>query len=185
MIKRLFALFLFLINSGCIGFNSATGLKFKTGDDRVVKLKNDTFIDFERPIGNCGVKLTFFGIILPVIPIWYSSNSCEKSFDIAFTSIVNTDSGIKADLKLKYDGVFYDPVAVEKFTEFYFLQNRESKVQYSKKFKFQIPNFRKFRIANDKAIIVTGKSKDGKEFIEELSVKWGLIFYENPSIPSW
>jgi hypothetical protein len=37
-------------------------------------------------------------------------------------------------------------------------------------------------LANDKAIIIRGKI-DGKEFTEELPVKWGFMLYKNPSIP--
>jgi hypothetical protein len=38
-------------------------------------------------------------------------------------------------------------------------------------------------MADDKAIIVIGKTKDGKEFIEELPVKWGVMTYYNWSFP--
>jgi hypothetical protein len=182
MIKKLLTLTLCLIISNCIGFNSAAGLKFKTGD-KVVKLKNGTFVTFERPIGNCGTKVTFFGIILPVIPVHFSSNSCEKSFDIDFAGAVSIpELGREAGVKLKYNGIIYDPVAVEKLVMSYGI-NGENKSEYGKKFKFKIDSFWKFRMADDKAIILSGKTKDGKEFTEDLPVKWGVMVYKNPDLP--
>jgi hypothetical protein len=183
MIKKLFILTLCLILSNCIGFNSAAGLKFRTGDERVAELKNGIFIDFERPIGSCGVKVIFFGIVLPIIPIWLSSNSCEQSFDIAFTAIIsNPKLGREVNIKIKYNGVIHDPSLVENLSEFHYMQNGESRMQYGKKFKFKINDFGKFKEADDKAIVIHGKI-NGKEFIEELPVKWGVMFYKNPSIP--
>jgi hypothetical protein len=38
-------------------------------------------------------------------------------------------------------------------------------------------------MANDKVIIVSGKTKDGKEFTEELPVKWGVALYKEWSFP--
>ena len=58
----------------------------------------------------------------------------------------------------------------------------ENKLQFGRKFKFKIDDFRKFKGADDKAIIISGKI-DGKKFTEELPVKWGLMLYKNPSIP--
>lgn len=61
--------------------------------------------------------------------------------------------------------------------------NGEHKSEYGKKFKFKIDNFWKFRMANDKAIIVIGKTEDGKEFTEELTVKWGVMTCSNWALP--
>ena len=182
MIRKLVIFILCLALSSCIGFNSATGLKFNTGDDRVVELKNGIVVSFERPIGNCGVRMTFFGIILPIIPIWFSSNSCEKSLDINFNYSIsikklNKDSGIK----LKYNDIIFHPFAEEKLIMFYG-KNGEYQSEYGRKFKFKIDDFKNFKEAEDKAIIISGKI-DGKEFIEELPIKWGLMLYKNPSIP--
>jgi len=182
MIRNLIILILCLTLSSCIGFNSATGLKFQTGDSRVVELKNGVFIHFERPIGNCGVRMTFFGIVLPVIPVWFSSNSCEKSFDIDFAGATSVSKlGQEAKVRLKYNGIVYDSVAVEKLVALYG-KNGENKLEYGRRFKFKIEDFHKFKTAKDKAIVVSGKI-GGKEFTEELPVKWGVIFYKNPSIP--
>ena len=38
-------------------------------------------------------------------------------------------------------------------------------------------------MANDKAIIVIGKTEDGKEFTEELTVKWGVMTCSNWALP--
>ena len=182
MIRKILTLTLCLILSSCVGFNSATGLKFNTGDDRVVELKNGRSIIFERPIGNCGVRITFFGIILPIIPIWFNSNSCEKSLDIDFAGGIGIpELGLKAVIKLKYNGTVHDPIALEKLTMLYGI-NGEHKSEYGRKFKFKIDDFKNFKEAEDKAIIISGKI-DGKKFTEELPVKWGLMLYKNPSIP--
>ena len=97
---------------------------------------------------------------------------CEKGFDVSISGVEVSNT------KLKYNGTVYDPVIIEKLIEPY-----KTKYEYGKKFKFQIPNFWKFRMADDKAIIVSGKTKDGKEFSEELPVKWGVMTYYNWSFP--
>jgi hypothetical protein len=38
-------------------------------------------------------------------------------------------------------------------------------------------------MADDKAIIVIGKTENGKEFTEELPVKWGVMTYYHWSFP--
>jgi len=184
MINKLLILTLCLILSSCGGISVVAGLKFKSSVDTgpeaggnpnslsdVAKLGNGKFIIFERPIGKCGAGVTFFGIILPIIPVWTSLNSCEKSFDINVSSLEVSIT------KLKYDNTIYEPVAIEKLIE------NMTEYEYGKKFKFKIDNFWNFRIANDKAIIIIGKTKDGKEFTEELPVKWGVMTYYNWSFP--
>jgi hypothetical protein len=107
---------------------------------------------------------------LPLIPVWLNLNRCEKSFDVSISGL-----GI-SNAKLKYNGTIKDPVVVEKL--------RETEYEYyEKKFKFKIDNFWKFRMADDKTIIVSGKTKDGKEFTEELPVKWGVALYNEWSFP--
>ncbi len=184
MIRKIFTLTLCLALSCCVGFNSSTGLKFEKGNE-AVKLKNGELINFETPIGDCGSKAVFFGILIPVIPIWFRTNSCEKSFDITFDSIV---SDLKlwreASVKLKYGGYLHEPITIEKISDHYYTLKGKQKLQYSRKFKFRIDDFQKFKTYEDKAIIISGKIA-GKEFAEELPVRWGMVLYKNPSIPSW
>ena len=177
MIKKLLTLTLCLIISSCSGFTSGAGLKLKTGDS-YVKLGNEV-ISFEKPTGNCGASVVFFGIVLPVIPVWFNFNSCEKAFDIKVTGIQRL--GEDAKIKLKYNGVTYDPVSVEKLTMLYGKKG-EYQAEYGKKFRFKVENFWKFRMADDKAVIISGKV-DGKDFIGELPVKWGIMTYDNWLIP--
>ena len=182
MIKKILTLILCLVISSCAGFTSGAGLKFRTGNSRNVELKDGTFAMFQKPIGNCGASVTFFGILLPIIPVWFISNTCEKSFEIDFVGAVTIPTlGQEASIKLKYNGIVYDPVAIEKLAMFYGKKG-EHKSEYGRKFKFKIDNFWKFRVADDKAIIIMGKI-NGKEFIEEIPVKWGVITYNNWSIP--
>lgn len=185
--KKISILILCLILSSCGGFTEVAGLKFKkevnskthggnpgfTGD--VVKLNSVTTVAFERPIGKCGASVSFFGILLPVIPVWLNFNSCDKSFDIDIY-------GFEILAKLKYNGTTYEPIKVEKLIEVH-VQDEKYKYEYGRKFKFKIDNFWKFRMADDKAIIVIGKTKDGKEFTEELPVKWGVMTYYNWYLP--
>ncbi len=169
--------------SSCTGFTSGAGLKLKTGNSRVAKLKDGTFVDFEKPIGRCGASIAFFGILIPIIPVWLSSNSCEKSFDIDFIGAAHIPKlGQEANIKLKYNGVIYDPVVVEKLIAYYG-KNGEHQSEYGKKFKFKIDNFWKFRMADDKAIIIIGKVTGGKDFTEELPVKWGVMTYNHWALP--
>lgn len=174
--------------SSCGGYTYVAGLKFKkevgaetaggnpgfTSDS--VKLKNSLIIGFDRPIGDCGAGVTFFGILLPIIPVGINLNNCEKSFDIKISGLEISNA------KLKYNSIAYEPIATEKLIETH-EGEPGYKYEYGKKFKFQIPNFWNFRMADDKAIIVIGKTKDGKNFIEELPVKWGVMTYYNWSFP--
>ena len=185
MIKKLFTLALCLIVTNCGGISVGAVVKFKKSVNAesfagnpgfitdTVKLSVGRFISFERPMGECGAGITFFGIILPVIPVWATLNSCEKEF------VINSTSEEISDLKLKYGKKIYDPIAVEIWEK----KHGNKVYMDGKKFKFQIPNFWKFRMADDKAIIVSGKTKDGKEFTEELPVKWGAMLYNEWSVP--
>ena len=186
MIKKILVILLCLSNSGCSGFTSGAGLKFKTEnrtENRFVKLKNGTFATFQEPIGKCGASVTFFGILLPIVPVWFNLNRCETSFNIDFTG----GSGVPrlrqdANIKLKFNGVIHDPFAVEKLVMFYG-KNAEYQSEYGRRFKFKIDNFWKFRMTDDKVIIVSGKTEDGKEFTEELPVEWGVMTYNGWALP--
>ena len=183
MIRKIILILLCLSISSCGGFSVVSGLKFKKAvkaetnagnasfTDDVVTLKNEKFISFNRPIGKCGAGITFFGIILPIIPVWITLNNCEEDFIINFYGTWQMKNNV--DLKLKYNGTIYHAVSIENIT----------KDGYRKKYKFTINNFWKFRMADDKAIIVTGKTEDGKEFTQELPVKWGVMVYNNWAIP--
>ena len=187
MIRKILTLTLCLVISSCGGFTKVAGLKFKSSVDTgkptggnpnslsdVVKLENGIVISFPRPIGECGARISFFGIILPVIPVWATWNSCEDSFDI------NISRSEILNVKLKYNGIIYDPVVVKKKIDV-----THSGILYGllTEYRFQIINFWKFRMADDKAIIVSGKTKDGKDFTEELPVKWGVMTYYNWAVP--
>lgn len=186
MIKKLLTLTLCLIVFSCGGISVGAGIKFKKSVNAVsfagnpgftsdgIKLSSDIAISFPRPIGECGARVTFFGIILPVIPVWLNLNSCEKSF------VINISDTEVLSAKLKYNGVIHDPVTIERKSDI-----THSWVLYEvlTEYKFQIPNFWKFRMADDKAIIVRGKTKDGKEFTEELPVEWGIMPYKEWSFP--
>ncbi len=185
MIRKLFTLTLCLIISSCGGFSVGAGLKFKkkvdakthagnpgfTGDG--VALDISTGVVFERPIGKCGANVTFFGILLPVIPVWMAFNSCEKEF------VISSSSKEIVGLKLKYNGIIHDIIITEKWEK----KHGDQVYMDGKKFKFKIDNFWKFRMADDKAIIVIVKTNDGKEFTKELPVKWGLMTYYHWSFP--
>ena len=193
MIKKILTLALCLIVSSCGGISVRASIKFKKPVDAeslggnpgytkdVVKLNNGTIISFPRPIGNCGAGITFFGVILPVIPVWLNLNRCEENFTIAIPKPFSTSNLAEvSNAKLKYNGVIYDPIAVEKKIDV-----TRSWTLYGSltDYKFQIPNFWQFRMADDKAIIVSGKTEDGKEFTEELPVKWGAVLYNEWSFP--
>ena len=188
MIKKLLILTLCLSLYSCGGYTYVAGLKFKKEAGAkthggnpgfisdTVKLYNGMVIGFNRPIGKCGAGITFFGILLPVFPVGVTVNRCENNFDIDISGL-----GV-SDAKLKYNNAIYDPISIEKLIETH--EGMEGyKYEYGSKFKFKIENFWKFRMADDKAIIVSGKTKDGKDFTEELPVKWGVMTYYNWAIP--
>ena len=199
MIRKILTLILCLIISSCGGFTEVAGLKFKNSVNikpnsggnpnslfDAVELNNGMVVGFDRPIGKCGGGIAFFGILLPLIPVWFTMNNCEKEF-----IIVAAGGDIKLDLKLKYNGNIYEPIFVgNKVTYdgniYAPPTNVEGAIGYASlipEYKFRIPNFWKFRMADDKAIIVSGKTKDGKDFTEELPVKWGVMTYYNWAVP--
>jgi hypothetical protein len=184
MIKKIFYLILSIILcltiTSCGGATFMAGLKFKKSVNSnsnagnpsfttdVVKLSNKKFIGFSRPMGNCGAGVTFFGIVLPIIPIWVTLNSCEKSFVIA------VEGKKELDLRIRYDNNIYDPISIE---------SKVVNAYNTTEYKFQIPNFWSFRMADEKSIIVITKTADGKNFTEELPVKWGVMAYNSWAIP--
>lgn len=184
MIRNIFIILLCLSVCSCGGLSIIAGAKFKkevgaktnagnaSHTDDTVKLSNGIIISFDRPMGDCGAGITFFGIILPVIPVWLNLNSCENSFDVNISGLEVSNA------KLNYNGIMHDPIVTKKLIEPY-----KTRYEYGKKFKFQIHNFWKFRMADDKAIIVSGKTKDGREFTQELPVKWGIMRYNQWSLP--
>jgi hypothetical protein len=187
MIKKIITFILCLVLSGCSGFTIGSGLQFKFKnkiESKFVELNNGTFATFEEPVGNCGSSVTFFGVMLPIIPVWFNLNSCEKTFSINFTGGGFGDSKIEenVNIKLKYDGIIYNPISTKKLVMFYG-KNGEYKSEYGQKFKFKINDFRKFRMSNDKVIIIRGKTANGKYFVDEIPVKWGFIIYNKWAIP--
>ena len=178
-----------LIISSCGGFSVVAGLKFKKSvgaksnagnasfTEDTLKLGSKGYVSFKRPMGKCGASITFFGIILPVIPVWVTLNDCKKEFAIDFSGPTGEED--KVTMKLKYNGNVYDSVYTKELAHEY----KGEKYIYGKKYKFKIDNFWKFRMADDKTIIVTGKTESGEEFTQELPVKWGIMIYNNWAIP--
>jgi hypothetical protein len=175
MIKKTLILLLCLTIANCGGFTKISGLKFKNSvnvktnsgnagfTEDVVKLNNGKFVGFLRPIGNCGGGVTFFGVILPIVPVKFTLNNCNDSF------YIQTESQEIVNLKLKYNSnIFYDSISVKKIT----------KDGYRKKFQFKIENFSDFKNAQDLAIIVIGDN-----FTQELPLTWGVMTYNNWSFP--
>lgn len=181
MIKKLFIILLCFNLTSCGGFSFRTGLKFdksvnartdrgnpsRTGD--TLKLNNEKWGVFYRPMGECGTGVVFFVFVVLPVPVWFHTNMCEKELIIetSFNDIMN--------LQLKYNDKVHD--AVEKkvtYVETVLFRPTGNKTEY----KFKIDNFWKFKFAKDKALIIT--SKDG--LVQELPVKWGIVWYNDWSI---
>ena len=180
--RKVLILVLCLAITSCGGFSITAGLEFKkevgakshggnpgfTSD--IIKLNNNLVVGFDRPIGNCGAGITLFGILIPIIPVKFTLNNCKKSFSIDVSSLKISS------LELKYDGNIHKTISVEKLTE-------NTGYEYGKKFKFKIDNFWKFRVADDKSIIISGKIEDGTKFTKELPVKWGVVTHNHWVFP--
>ncbi len=186
MIRKLLVIILCLTLFSCGGFSIVAGAKFKkevfvksnrgnpNSTTDLVKIGDKNYINFPRPIGNCGGKITFFGVLLPIIPVWFNFNSCEENFEI------NVSGSEVLDIKLKYRGKIEEAIAVERKSNF---THASTVYELFTTYKFKIDNFWNFRIADDKAIIISGKTKDGEIFTEELPVSWGIMQYYNWSFP--
>lgn len=181
MIKKLFIILLCFNLTGCGGFSFRTGLKFDKSVNsktyagnpgfvsNVLKLDNDDIISFYRPMGECGTGVVFFVFVVLPVPVWFHLNSCSKKI------VINSDSEEILKLQLKYNDKVYD--VIDKKNEF--IEQGSFKAMGSNtRYIFKIDNFWKFKFAKDKALIIT--SKDGS--IEELPVKWGIIWYNDWSI---
>ena len=181
MIKKLFIILLCFNLTGCGGLSFRTGLKFdksvnartdrgnpsRTGD--TLKLNNEKWGVFYRPMGECGTGVVFFVFVVLPVPVWFHLNSCSKKI------VINSDSEEILKLQLKYNDKVYDVIDKEnEFIEQGSLKAMGSNTRYI----FKIDNFWKFKFAKDKALIIT--SKDG--LVQELPVKWGIVWYNDWSI---
>lgn len=178
MIKKIFLLLLCFNLIGCGGIFVRGGLKFKRSvktysgvflNSDGLKL-NETYISFYRPMGECGFGIGLFGIILPIIPIWLSTNTCNKEL------VINSSSKKIQNLQLRYNNKVYDAFDTKSS---YGDQGLFRSYGYNKTYKFKIDSFVKLRFANDKALIVT--LEDG--FTQELPIKWGVMMYNSFSSP--
>lgn len=180
MIKKVILLLLCLSTLSCGGVTYVAGLKFRSSVNSesnrgnpnstmdIVILDNGNRISFERPIGQCGFRVSFFGVLLPIIPINFSLNNCNKELTIS------SSSNKILDLKIRYNKITYDAKRIEVWEK-----SHQGKVYMrGKSYKFYIADFWQFRMADDKAIIVTGNG-----FTEKLPVKWGIMPYYNWVIP--
>ena len=123
MIKKILCTLLCLTFISCGGFTKVAGLKFnKLGNshpnygnagftDDAIKLDNrEKFIGFMRPMGECGGGVSFFGILLPIIPVGFTLNSCEENF------FITTEGHEILNLKIKYGNTTHDYISLEKIT---------------------------------------------------------------------
>ena len=181
MIKKLFILILCFILSSCGGVSYRMGIKFKKLDklnkfkdnyylsNSAVKVKNGEIISFDTPMGRCGVGITTFGILLPIIPIKiHLLNTCNNGI-----TLIDITNKVKA-LQIKYNGKLYDGFREEKKV----IDVIDHYINVST-FKFKIDNFKKFKSAKDKVLIIT--TNDG--FTQEIPIEWGLLRYDSWAFP--
>jgi len=103
----------------------------------------------------------------------YSSYAGMDSFKQLYKRISVGVSSKVSNLQLKYNGKIYDAFdSSEKLMD-------DAGYVRGTRYKFKIDSFWKFRMADDKALIVTGK--DG--FVQELLVELGVVNYYNWSFP--
>jgi hypothetical protein len=89
------------------------------------------------------VGITFFGIVLLIIPVWFHLNSCNNEI------IISSDSEKIQALQLKYNDKIYNtfnvgiPIETPKM-----FRSGGYKI-----YKFKIDSFWKFKFADDKTLI--------------------------------
>ena len=105
--------------------------------------------------------------------MWANLNNCKKEFVIS-SSAENT-----LNLGLKYNKKVHNPVSIKRWEK----KHGDQIYMDGRNFTFKIPSFWKFRTADDKAIIVSVRTDSGKEFTEEVPVKWGGMTYHHWSFP--
>lgn len=105
-------------------------------------------------LGQCGGGISFFGMLIPLIPIPIF-NKCEKN---GFGDISDLYlSSIGVTLQLYYNEKIYDS-----YTE-------------NGLVKFKITNFSDFKKANDKALIIHKKQPDGALWTKKLPFDWKTV----------
>lgn len=109
-----------------------------------------------RYFGLCGGGVDLFGIILPIIPIDFHKNTCEKNG--FYVSSVKKYPNLR--FNIKYDGKIYEQQIKD--------------YGYIKTVSFPISNFKEFKKAKDKTLIIHKKTKDGKTIIKEVPFEWKI-----------
>lgn len=115
--------------------------------------KDGSRISFRR-LGSCGSLVSFTGIMIPAIP-YLKSNSCSSDgFYIKEKWALDL---LGVEVNLSYDGIVYEPY------------NDNGSI------KFKIPNFKEFKKAKDKTLIIHKRRKDGTLFTKELPFEWKTV----------
>jgi hypothetical protein len=182
MKKILIMLFLFLSVSGCvksIGMGVPMGEIDKFHSNYKIEFNdvngNKKWIFIEKNIGMCGGGVTIS--ILPIPFIWPKSvNKCEKEgFKI---KVLFSPNYGKKDIYLRYNGITHSArykeysitKGIDKEKKQIITLNKPEK-HFSPYPVFEIKNFKEFKKAKDKTIIVM---EDGK-VIREIPFEWKLV----------
>ena len=122
--------------------------KMNTSSDGIVKISED--------IGMCGSGIWF----ITFIPMFFANNICEKNgfrVQILFASYSRQN-----DTYLKYNGKIYKPS--------YRLVNKDANLYDKSNPIFKIKNFKEFKKAKDKTIIIM----EDEKVITEIPFEWKL-----------
>lgn len=118
-----------------------------------VIMEDDTEISFGYLGGHCGAGIEFVGIILPIIP-FYNSNTCEENGFMINYGAINKMENKKISCQLKYNNTIYSPI--------------------DNGTKFHISDFKTFKKAEDKTLIIHKKTTEGKIITKEIPFEWKI-----------
>ncbi len=162
--KICFLTFLILINS-CVFIDIESAGVFKApakyhspknnaSKETIIEMQDGTKIIFSYLGGHCGGGVSFFGVILPVIPS-YSSNTCEKE-GLFISNKSSLEKNSITTIQLKYNNRIHK----------YYIDRGQ--------LKFKIPNFSAFKKARDKTLIITKKTDNGNIITKEIPFEWKI-----------
>ena len=116
--------------------------------------KNGSKIRFSY-LGNCGGSFGAIGIIVPIPFPWYFKNTCKQDGFRVSHQFITEPLGVT--LQLYYNNKIYNPYIDEG------------------SIKFAINDFKTFKKAKDKTLIIHKKKPDGTIFTKELPFEWKIV----------
>jgi hypothetical protein len=129
--------------------------KFFNADGSLSRILDEDGSKIDFPyLGKCGAQISFTGIMIPLIPFVLPNFCKSNGFYTAPKWYIDF---VGVTLQLHYNNTTYDP----------YIDNGSV--------KFKITDFKAFKKAPDKTLIIHKKKPDGTIFTKELPFDWKIV----------